>query len=116
MKNFLIRFLLSAAAVWVTAYFLDGVTVEPWWYAAVVAVVMAVINTVVRPVVKLMSLPINVVTLGLFTLVINALMVLLADWLMGPHFECAGFWWALGYSIVVSIATWLLMLLAPDKD
>lgn len=104
------RFIVSAVAVFVTAWALEGVTVEPWWAALIVAAVLGLVNTFIRPVVKLLSLPVNIITLGLFTLVINALMVLLCAWLVGDHFKVEGFWWAMAFSVVMTIVNWFMGL------
>jgi len=104
------RLIISALAVGITALTLDGVTVDPWWWVIIVAIVLGLVNTWIRPLVKLLSLPINILTLGLFTFVINALMVLLASWLLGPHFEVQSFMWALAFSIVLTIVSWVLNL------
>ena len=64
----------------------------------------------------MLALPINLLTLGLFTFVINALMVLLCSWLVRPHFEIQNFWWALAFSIVLTLVSWLLHLFFPSKD
>ena len=110
------RLIISTLAVLITALTLDGVTVEPWWWAVIVAVVLGFINSWIRPLVKLFALPINLLTLGLFTFVINALMVMLCSWLIGPHFEVESFWWALGFSIVLTLVSWMLHLFFPSKD
>ncbi len=110
------RLIVSAVAVLITAYTLEGVTVDPWWWAVVIAVVLGFINAFIRPLVKLLALPINIMTLGLFTFVINALMVLLCSWLIGPHFEVEGFWWALGFSLVLTLVNWGLHLFVPEKQ
>ncbi|MBQ9218786.1 MAG: phage holin family protein [Muribaculaceae bacterium] len=104
------RFIVSALAVWITAYTLEGVTVEPWWAAMLVALVLGLINTLVRPIVKLLALPINILTLGLFTLVINALMVMLCSWVVSSHFKVDSFLWALAFSIVMALVNWVLSL------
>jgi putative membrane protein len=67
-----------------------------------VALMLALINTVIRPVLIVLTIPITLITFGLFLLVINALMIELADWLV-PGFEVHGFWWALLFSLVVSV-------------
>ncbi len=109
------RLIVSAVAVLVTAYTLEGVTVDPWWWAIIIAIVLGFINAFIRPLVKLLALPINIMTLGLFTFVINALMVLLCSWIVRPHFEIAGFWWALGFSLVLTLVNWALHLFVPEK-
>ncbi len=110
------RLIISTLAVLITALTLDGVTVEPWWWAVIVAVVLGFINSWIRPLVKLFALPINLLTLGLFTFVINALMVMLCSWLIGTHFEVESFWWALGFSIVLTLVSWMLHLFFPSKN
>lgn len=110
------RLIISMMAVLITAYTLDGVTVDPWWWALIVAVVLGFVNAWIKPLVKLLALPVNLLTLGLFTFVINGLMVLLCSWLIGPHFEVAGLGWAIGFSIVLTLVSWLLHLVFPSKN
>jgi len=110
------RLIISALAVLITALTLDGVTVQPWWWAVIVAIVLGFVNSWIRPIVKFMALPVNILTLGLFTFVINALMVMLCSWLIGPHFEVASFWWALAFSVVLTLVSWLLHLFFPSKN
>ena len=110
----IVRLLISAVAVWVTAWLLPGVEIEPWWAALIVAVLLGLINTFVRPVVKLLSLPLNIVTLGLFSLVINALMVLLCDWFT-DYMTVDGFVPALLFGIVLAVVNWVLHLVAGKK-
>ena len=81
----------------------------------IVAIVLGFINACIRPLVKLLALPINFMTLGLFTFVINGLMVMLCSWVVRPHFEVANFWWALGFSIVLTLVNWALHLFMPSK-
>ncbi|MCF0181409.1 MAG: phage holin family protein [Muribaculaceae bacterium] len=115
-KSFmLVRLIISALSVAAAAFFIDGVTVEPWWASIVVAVVYGLINALVRPVVKLFALPVNILTLGLFTFVINALMVLLCAWFIPQYFKVASFLDALYFSIIVAIVSWLLGLFAPKN-
>ena len=104
----LARFILSALAVGLTGWLLPGVELQPWWAAALVALVLGLINTFITPLVKLFALPVTILTLGLFTLVINALMVLLCAWFVPDHFKVDGFWWALLFSIVLSVVSGLL--------
>ena len=109
------RLIISALAVLITALTLDGVHVQPWWWAVIIAIVLGFINTWIRPLVKLLLLPINILTLGLFTFVINALMVLLCSWLLKPHFEVQNLGWALAFSIALTIVAWLLHLVLPSN-
>ena len=110
------RLIISALAVLITAYTLDGVTVEPWWWAIIVAIVLGFVNAWIRPLVKLLSLPINLLTLGLFTFVIYGLMVLLCSWLLKPHFGVDNLGWAMGFSIVLTLVSWFLHLFFPQPS
>lgn len=101
------KLIISALAVVITAWVLPGVSVEPWWWSVVIAIVLGFINTFVKPVVKLLALPVTLLTVGLFSFVINALMVLLCAWLV-PAFEVDGFWPALLFSVVLGVVSWVL--------
>lgn len=109
------RLIVSALAVLISAYTLDGVTVSPWWWAVIIALVLGFINACIKPLVKLLALPLNLLTLGLFTFVINGLMVLLCSWILSPHFEVANLGWAIGFSIALTIVGWILDFLIPSK-
>jgi putative membrane protein len=113
--NGIIRFLLSGLAVLLTAYLLPGVHVEHYGYALLVALVLAIINALVKPVLVILTIPITFVTFGLFLLVINALMILLVDWLVGG-FNVDGFWWALLFSLILSLFTGLFNDLIKEKS
>lgn len=99
--------ILSALAVGITAWLLPGVGIDSWLWTFVIAIVLGIINTVVKPVVKLLALPVNIITLGLFSLVINALMIELCAAIV-PAFHVESLWWAFLYSVVLSIVTWLI--------
>lgn len=103
----LLSWLISALAIIVTAYVLPGVRIESFLTALITALVLGIINSVLKPILLLLTLPINVLTLGLLTFVINALLVLLAANLV-PGFHVDGFWWALAFSIVLSLVNTLL--------
>ncbi|MCU0398589.1 MAG: phage holin family protein [Cyclobacteriaceae bacterium] len=113
--NGVIRFLLNGLAVMLTAYLLPGVHVEHYGYALLVALLLAIVNAVIKPVLVILTIPITFVTLGLFLLVINALMILLVDWLV-PGFEVDGFWWALGFSLILSLFNSLFNDLTKQKN
>ena len=100
--SILIKWILSALAVLIGAYILPGVAVDSIWAALIVAVILAILNTFLKPLLIILTIPITVVTLGLFLLVINALMILLTDYLIGG-FQVANFWWALAFSLILSI-------------
>lgn len=98
----LINWIVSALAILAAAYLLPGVHVTSLVSALVAAVVLGIINAVLKPILLILTLPINILTLGLFTFVINALIILLAANLV-PGFSVDGFWWALIFSVVLSI-------------
>lgn len=105
--NFLLKVLVSAFAVFISAYLLGGVSVEPFTTAIVVAFVLAVLNALLKPVLIILTIPVTVMSLGLFLLVINAFIIQLAAYIV-RGFEVANFWWALLFSIILSVVTWLL--------
>ncbi|MDX1630011.1 MAG: phage holin family protein [Fulvivirga sp.] len=111
--NFLIKLLLSAISVIITSYLLDGVSVDNFMIALIVAAVLALLNTIVRPILVFLTIPITIVTLGLFLLVINAVIILITDSII-PGFVVDGFWWALLFSIIVSILNALFQSLGND--
>lgn len=101
MNNFLIRLILSAIAVLICTYILPGADVDGFLTAIVVAGVLAILNIFLKPILVILTIPITFVTLGLFLLVINTILVLLVDWLV-PGFTLDNFWWALVFSILLS--------------
>lgn len=101
--SLLLRLLLNALGVILVSYIVPGVHVDGFFTAIVTAFVMGLINAVIRPILLVLSLPINILTLGLFTLVINALMFWLASVLV-PGFQVAGF----GAALVGAIVFWLI--------
>jgi putative membrane protein len=100
--NFIIRLLLNGLAIVLTAYLLPGVEVDAYGTAIIVALVLSIANVVVKPILIILTIPITVVTLGLFLLVINAVIILLADYLV-DGFSVGGFWWALLFSLIMSV-------------
>jgi putative membrane protein len=106
--NFLIRILISALVAFGLSYFLTGVHIDAFTTALILALVLAVLNALVKPILVLLTLPITIITLGLFLFVINALIILLADRLLGGHFNVDGFWWALLFSILLSVVSSIL--------
>ena len=105
--NFIIRLIISTLAVLITAYLLPGVYVDSFMTAVLVAVVLGCLNTLVKPLLILFSLPVVVFSFGLFLIVINTLIILLTDKLV-DGFRVDGFWHALLFSIVLSMVTSIL--------
>lgn len=112
--NIIINLILSTIAVIISAYVLPGVSVDGFLTAVVVAVILALVNTFIKPIIKILTFPISLLTLGLFSFVINALMVLLVTFIV-PGFRVDGFLWALVFSIVLSLVSTAIHLFAP-KD
>ncbi|WKN42626.1 phage holin family protein [Tunicatimonas pelagia] len=100
--SLIVKWLLSAIAVMITAYLLPGVSVESFWAALVVAVILALFNAVLKPILVILTIPITILTLGLFLLVINAIIILMTDVLIGG-FTVSNFWWAIAFSIIMAI-------------
>lgn len=98
----LLYILISTLSVLVAGYVLPGIKVDSVTTAVVVAVVLGLINAFIRPIVLLLTLPINILTLGLFTFVIMALMVMLTSAIV-PGFAVASFWWAMGFALLFAI-------------
>jgi putative membrane protein len=100
--NWILRFLLSSVAVVLTAYLLPGASVTDFWTAMVVAFVLSLVNIFIKPLLILFTIPVTILSLGLFLLVINAMMILLTDYFV-DGFEVDGFWWALLFSLILSL-------------
>lgn len=112
--NAIVRFLLSGIAVVLAAYLLPGVHVKDYWAALLVALLLSIVNVIVKPILIVFTIPITVVTLGLFLLVINALMILLVDYFI-DDFSVDGFWWALAFSLILSIFNSMFGDLTKEK-
>jgi len=107
IANVLVSWLIMTLAIIITAYVLPGVSVSTFVVALLVALVIGILNAFIKPILLVLSLPINILTLGLFTFVINALLIMLTSWIV-PGFKVAGFWWALLFSIILSVVLYLL--------
>ena len=108
------QLLLTALVVLVLAEVLPGVGVESFVTSLIVAVVLALLNMTVKPLLVFLTLPATLITFGLFLLVINAVIILLIDWLI-PGFGVDGFWWALLFSLLLTIAQSVLFRLTEKK-
>jgi putative membrane protein len=99
--NLILKLLLTAVAVVVLAKILPGVTVAGYVSAVIVAVVLAVLRLIVKPILVILTLPVTIVTLGLFLLIINAIIILMADYFISG-FGVRNIWWALIFSLLLS--------------
>lgn len=111
----IIKLLLNALAVIVLARLLSGVQVDGYLTAIIVAVVISVLNLIVKPILVIFTLPVTIVTLGLFLLVINAIIILLADGLV-DGFAVSNFWWAILFSVLLSILQSFLHSLLKEEE
>ncbi len=110
-----LHWLVSTIAILVTAYILPGIEVAGFGAAFVTALVLGLVNAILRPVLFILTLPINIVSLGLFTLVINAFLILLTDKIV-PGFSVSSFWWAVLFSIVLFLVNGTLHGLAKGES
>ena len=105
--NLIIRLIISTLAIVVAAKFVPGVFVDSWTTAVIVAIVLGILNTFLKPVLQILALPITILTLGLFYFVINVLIIYLATYLV-DGFQISGFISALLFSLVVSVVSAIL--------
>jgi putative membrane protein len=106
MAGFLLRTLIAALGLWLASELIPGIDVQNGATLVVAALLLGLVNAFVRPVAVILTLPLSIVTLGLFLLDINAGMLGLVAWLL-DGFSIAGFWSALFGSLVISITSWL---------
>lgn len=122
MKKLLIRWLIGALALFLASWIVPGIRIDGngWIVYAVMAIILGLINALIRPILKLLSFPLIIVTLGLFTLVINALMLWLASSIAVNWFKVGfyidGFWSAFFGALIVSIATMILSAILDRKE
>lgn len=105
----LITWLTVSLLILVVSYLLSGIVIAGFVPALVTALALGVVNAFIKPVLILLTLPINILSLGLFTLVINAFLIMMVSYFV-PGFEVKNFWWALGFSIALSVANWLVSI------
>ncbi|MEV0963782.1 MULTISPECIES: phage holin family protein [unclassified Streptomyces] len=123
MKNFLVKTIANAAALAVAIWLVQDITLTGDSTAKktvtliIVALLFGLVNFLVKPIVQLLTLPLFILTLGLITLVVNALMLLLTSWLAGVFdldFHVEGFWTAVLGGLIISIVSWALNVVLPD--
>ncbi|WEK36786.1 MAG: phage holin family protein [Candidatus Pseudobacter hemicellulosilyticus] len=105
--RFVMRIIVTSIIAFGLSYLLSGVHIDTFWTAILLAIVLAVLNAIVKPILVFLTLPITLVTFGLFLLVINAGMILLAAKVVNG-FTVDGFWWALLFGLLLSIVTSIL--------
>ncbi|AEI13584.1 MULTISPECIES: phage holin family protein [Cellulomonas] len=123
---FVIRVLINGVAIWLATLLLSGglavVGADDGGDKALIilgiALVFGIVNAIVKPVVQVLSIPLYILTLGLFTLVVNALMLMLTAWITEfTHWglRIDGFWWAVGGALIVSLVSFALSVLVPES-
>jgi putative membrane protein len=113
--NIVLQLVLGGIAVLIAQYILPGVQVEDFFTAVVIAALIALLNITVKPILIALTIPITILTLGLFLLVINALLILLAAEIV-PGFYVAGFWWALAFGLILGLVNSLLGVSFGRRD
>ena len=125
MKNFVVKTIANAGALAVAVWVLGNITLtgdstgKKVGTLIVVALLFGLVNFLVKPIVKVLTFPLFILTLGLITLVVNALMLLLTSWLadkLDLSFHVEGFWTAVLGALIISIVSWALSLVLPDGD
>ncbi|MER7931769.1 phage holin family protein [Streptomyces sp. NPDC093272] len=125
MMNFLVKTIANAGALAVAVWLLDKITLtgdstaKKVWTLILVALVFGLVNFLVKPIVKILTFPLFILTLGLITLVVNALMLLLTSWVcdkLDLSFHVQGFWTAVLGGLIISIVSWALNMILPDTD
>ena len=112
--KFIINLILNALAIMLTAYLLPGIEIENFTSALMLAVVLAILNATLKPFLIVLTIPVTIFTLGLFLIVINALVILAADYFI-PGSNIDGFWWAVFFGLIMSILNSILYNLAGTK-
>ena len=113
--NFIIRLLITAISAFLLSKILTGVHFDSFGSTIIFAILLGILNVFVRPILSILSLPITIVTLGLFSFVINALIILLTDYFMDSMYV-DGFWWALLFGILLSLVTSLFSTFFETND
>lgn len=114
MKGLMVRWLMLTVAIMAAAYLLPGIEVKGVFSAFFAAAILGILNALLRPLLLLLTLPLNILTLGLFTFVINALMLMMASGVIAG-FHIAGFWSAVFGSLIIGVISWLLTSLVNDQ-
>jgi len=122
---FILRVLINGVAIWLATLLLSGLEIVGWDSTAqkigiilLIALIFGIVNAVVKPIVKVLSIPLYILTLGLFTLVVNALMLMLTAWITeftDWGLRVDGFWWAVGGGLIISVVSFVLSVVIPES-
>ena len=102
--SIILPLIVSSVAIYLTAAILPGITVKSFWYSIGIAIVLSLLNAIVKPILLFLSIPINILTFGIFTLVINAVIILIASAIL-KGFHVRNFWWAILFSLITTLIT-----------
>src|SRR6185503_13357231 len=116
LKAFILRWIISTLAVLVATYVVPGIKFERWPDLLIATLVLGLLNSFLRPILMLLSLPLLIFTLGLFTIVINAVLLLLVSWLLQPRFVVEGFASAFWGALIISVVSLLLNSVTGTGD
>ena len=114
MKGTLIRWLILTASITLTSYVIDGIYVKGFFSALSAAAILGILNAFFRPILIFLTLPINILTLGLFTFIINAVLLKMVSGVI-TGFEVYGFWSAIVGSLLISVVNWILSSFINDQ-
>lgn len=113
--KFIMRIIVTSVIAFGLSYIMKGIEIDNFWTAIILAIVLAILNAILKPILIFLTFPITLITFGLFLFVINAIIILLAAKFV-DGFQVAGFWWALLFSLVLSLATSILYREEEEKD
>jgi putative membrane protein len=117
---FVIRWVILALAVWVAAELVDGIELEGWKSILAVSLILGLLNAYVKPVLKVITLPITILTLGIFLIILNALLLLLTEWIAGRiddlNFAIDGFWPAVLGALIISVVTFIVTRFVDEEE
>ncbi|WP_068402107.1 phage holin family protein [Kribbia dieselivorans] len=126
MTTFIFRVIVNAVALWVAALLVKGIhlgagtTESTVWTALIVALVFGVVNALIKPIVSFFAFPLVVLTIGLFTFIVNAFMLQITEWIADPlglNFTIDHFWWdAVWGAVIITLVSWALSMFVPDGD
>lgn len=111
----ILRWAINTLAILIVTWILPGFHVDSVWIAVLAALLLGILNTFLRPILLVVTLPINILTLGLFTLVLNGLILQILDWILGSRMQIDNFWWAILAALLISIIAWLVNIVVGDK-
>jgi len=114
MRGLFLRWIVLTVSILFTSYIVEGIYVRGFFSALFAAAMLGILNAFFRPLILLLTLPINILTLGLFTFVINALMLKMASGLIAG-FDVYGFWAAVFGSLIITVVNWLLTAFINEK-